>query len=41
MILSDKKILEEIKKGSIVIKPFNIKNMGGNSYDVHLSKYLA
>jgi dCTP deaminase len=41
MILSDKKLLSEIKKGSIVIKPFDIKNMGGNSYDVHLSKYLA
>lgn len=41
MILSDKKILEEIKKGNIVIKPFDLKNMGGNSYDVHLSKYLA
>jgi dCTP deaminase len=41
MILSDKKILEEIKKKSIVITPFDIKNMGGNSYDVHLSKYLA
>lgn len=41
MILSDKKILAEIKKGSIVIKPFNIDNMGGNSYDVHLSKHLA
>ncbi len=41
MILSDKKILEEMKKGTIVIKPFDIKNMGGNSYDVHLSKYLA
>lgn len=41
MILSDKKILECIKKGSIVIKPFDIKNMGGNSYDVHLSKHFA
>lgn len=41
MILSDKKILEEIKKGNIVIKPFDSKNMGGNSYDVHLSKYFA
>ena len=41
MILSDKKILEEIKKGSIKIEPFDIKNMGGNSYDVHLSKYFA
>src|SRR3989344_1091072 len=41
MILSDKKILGEIKKGIIVIKPFNIENMGGNSYDVHLSKHFA
>ncbi|MBP9711674.1 MAG: dCTP deaminase [Candidatus Pacebacteria bacterium] len=41
MILSDKKILEEMKKGSIVVKPFDVENMGGNSYDVHLSKYFA
>ena len=41
MILSDKKIVEEMKKGAIVIDPFDIKNMGGNSYDVHLSKHFA
>jgi len=41
MILSDKKILEHIKTGDIVITPFDISNMGGNSYDVHLSKYFA
>lgn len=41
MILSDKKILECVKKGSIVVKPFDISNMGGNSYDVHLSKHFA
>lgn len=41
MILSDKKILAEIKKKNIVITPFDASNMGGNSYDVHLSKYLA
>ncbi len=41
MILSDKKILEEIKKKSIVITPFDESNMGGNSYDVHLSPHLA
>lgn len=41
MILSDKKILEEIKKGTIKINPFDISNMGGNSYDVHLSKHMA
>jgi dCTP deaminase len=41
MILSDTKILECIEKGEIVITPFDISNMGGNSYDVHLSKYFA
>lgn len=41
MILSDKKILELIKKKQIVIEPFDISNMGGNSYDVHLSKHFA
>jgi len=41
MILSDKKILEEIKKGNIVIKPFNRKNLGSNSYDVHLGDWIA
>jgi dCTP deaminase len=41
MILSDKKILEEIEKKNIVIKPFNVTNMGGNSYDVHLSENFA
>lgn len=41
MILSDKKILEEIKKGTILIKPFTEECLGTNSYDVHLSKHLA
>lgn len=41
MILSDTKILEEIEKGSIVITPFDVSNMGSNSYDVHLSKHFA
>jgi len=41
MILSDKKILECIEKGEINITPFDIQNLGGNSYDVHLSKYFA
>ncbi|MBW7887248.1 MAG: dCTP deaminase [Bacteroidetes bacterium] len=41
MILSDKKILEEIKKGTIVITPFNRNSLGSNSYDVHLGKHLA
>ncbi len=41
MILSDKKILEEIEKGNILIDPFRKENLGTNSYDVHLGKWLA
>ena len=41
MILSDTKILEEIKKGTIVIDPFDISCLGSNSYDVHLGETIA
>ena len=41
MILSDKKILEEIEKGTILIEPFKADCLGSNSYDVHLGKYIA
>ena len=41
MILTDTKILEEMKKGTIVISPFDQKYLGTNSYDVHLGKWLA
>jgi dCTP deaminase len=41
MILSDKRILEEIEKGNIIIEPFDRDKLGTNSYDVHLGKYLA
>lgn len=41
MILSDKKILEAIEHGEIVIEPFNRECLGTNSYDVHLGKWLA
>lgn len=41
MILSDAKILDEIEKGNIVIEPFRRENLGSNSYDVRLGKYLA
>jgi len=41
MILSDKKILEAIDNGKIVIEPFRADCLGTNSYDVHLSKYMA
>lgn len=41
MILTDKEILEEIGRGNILIEPFDQKNLGSNSYDVHLGRYLA
>ncbi|SMO59999.1 dCTP deaminase [Solitalea koreensis] len=41
MILSDKRILEEIENGTIVIEPYDRKFLGTNSYDVHLGKHLA
>lgn len=41
MILSDKKILEAIDSGNIVIEPFNKKCLGTNSYDVHLGRTLG
>ncbi len=40
MILSDKRILEEIEKGNILIEPFDRQFLGTNSYDVHLSRWL-
>ena len=41
MILSDKRILEEIEKKTIIIKPYNREKLGSNSYDVHLGNTLA
>ena len=41
MILSDKRIMEEISKNTIKIEPFLRTCLGSNSYDVHLGKYLA
>ncbi len=41
MILSDKRILEEIENATIKIEPFSRESLGTNSYDVHLSKHLA
>lgn len=41
MILSDREILAEIEKGNILIEPYKPACLGSNSYDVHLSKYLA
>lgn len=41
MILTDKQILKHIETGDIIIDPFDASCLGTNSYDVHLSKYLA
>lgn len=41
MILSDKRILEEMKKGTIKIEPYVRECLGSNSYDVHLGATLA
>jgi dCTP deaminase len=41
MILSDKRIKEEIEKGTIRIEPFDRESLGTNSYDVHLGRFLA
>lgn len=41
MILSDKRILEEMEKGTIKIVPYERECLGSNSYDVHLGKWLA
>jgi dCTP deaminase len=39
MALSDKKILEEIKKGDIVINPYKKENLATSSYDVTLGEF--
>jgi len=41
MILTDTKMLEFIKKGNIIIVPFDEKCLGCNSYDIHLSPNFA
>ncbi|MBO9594168.1 MAG: dCTP deaminase [Niabella sp.] len=41
MILSDLRILEEMEKGTILIKPYDRGCLGSNSYDVHLGAWLA
>jgi dCTP deaminase len=41
MILSDKRILEEMEKGTIKVVPYDRECLGSNSYDVHLGPSLA
>ena len=40
MALSDKRILEEMKKGDIVISPFEAGHLATSSYDVTLGEYF-
>ncbi len=40
MALSDKRILEEKKRGNIVISPFNRANLGTSSYDLTLGEWF-
>lgn len=40
MALSDKRIQEEMKKGDIVISPFNRDQLATSSYDVTLGEYF-
>lgn len=40
MVLTRPDILDEIQKGNIVIEPLNLDDVGTNSVDLHLSKFL-
>lgn len=40
-MLSDKEILYEKEKGTIVIEPFDKRQLGTNSYDVRLGEFTA
>ena len=39
MLLSDKRIREEMENGNIIIEPFESRQLGTNSYDVRLGPY--
>jgi dCTP deaminase len=39
MILSDKRIIEEMQQGNIVIDPFDERHLGTNSYDCRLGEW--
>jgi dCTP deaminase len=40
MALSDRKILEAMKDGSVIIEPFDRRNLATSSYDVTLGEYF-
>src|SRR5947199_6598180 len=39
MLLSDKRIMEELAHGNIVIRPFDLRQLGTNSYDCRLGEW--
>jgi len=39
MLLSDKRIVEELKSGNIIIEPFDERQLGTNSYDCRLGEW--
>ena len=39
MLLSDRRIMEEMARGNIIIEPFEPRQLGTNSYDVRLGPY--
>ena len=39
MVLSDKRILEELETGNVVIEPFQRRNLATSSYDVSLGEW--
>src|SRR5438552_15101854 len=39
MLLSDKRIMEELEHGNIIIEPFDQRQLGTNSYDCRLGEW--
>ena len=39
MLLSDRRILEELERGNVVISPFDQRQLGTNSYDCRLGEW--
>src|SRR5437870_12929567 len=39
MLLSDKRIEEELKSGNIIIEPFDERQLGTNSYDCRMGEW--
>ncbi len=39
MLLSDRRILDEMERGNIIIDPFDPRQLGTNSYDVRLGEW--